>query len=93
MALLALYSFMVNKCSSYSTMMVFETPLTLSAVGNDDIMLQSKFFLFANAQGSRTLSTAKCPAPGLNMHQMPGVCQGGMLTAGIDSHITCTLQD
>ena len=46
------------------------------------------FLLFANARGAETLSTAKCPAPGThratNGRGLPG---GGMLAAGIDSHI------
>ena len=44
-------------------------PSTPSAVGNDDRMLRNKFFV-CNSQGAGTLSTAKCPIPGLIVHQM-----------------------
>ena len=44
-------------------------PSTPSAVGNDDRVLRNKFFV-CNSQGAGTLSTAKCPIPGLIVHQM-----------------------
>ena len=55
-----------------------------SAVGNDDRMLRSEFFVVCKCQGTGTLLTAKCPALGTHRWGLPG---GGMLAAGIDSHI------
>ena len=55
---------MVDKYSSFSKIGQCLKPLTMSAVGNDDRMLRSKFLLlFANARGTGTPLTAKCPAP------------------------------
>ena len=86
-------SFMIDKRVTlfiYFKMTVLDClkPLTLSAVGNDERMLRNKFLLFANARGAGTLLTTKCPAPGThrratNIRGLPG----GMLAAGIDSHI------
>ena len=49
----------------------------------------ASFLLFANAWGAGTVFTAKCPPrPGFIVDQIPGICSGGgMLVAGIDSHI------
>ena len=52
-------SFMVENCSSTSKM----TPDFLSAVGNDDRMLRSKFVVVCKCPGAGTLLTTKCPAP------------------------------
>ena len=52
---------------------------------------KASLLLFTNARGVGTLLTAKCPTPELILHQMPGVCPGGgggLLAAGIDSHIS-----
>ena len=54
---------------------------------------KTSFLLFANAQGARTLLTAKCPAPRTqhttNAQGLLGGVGGGvgMLTAEIGSHI------
>ena len=65
---------------TYSEITVLDClkPLTLSAVGNDDWMLQNKFFVVYKFTGVGTLLTAKCP----------GSVTRGMLAAGIDPHIT-----
>ena len=65
-------------------------PLTLSAVGNGDRMLRNKFFCCLQMPGGAgTLSTAKCPAP-VGTHRSTNArgLPGGMLAAGIVSHIT-----
>ena len=63
-------------------------PLTLSAVGNNDRILRNKFVVVYKCPvgGYSLLSNAR--PPGLIVKQMPGVCPGGMLTVGIDSHIS-----
>ena len=48
---------------------------------------ETGLLLFANGRGAGTLLTIKCPAPGTHREKMPGVCPGGMLAVGIDSHI------
>ena len=81
---------MVDKCSSpYSRMTVFDClkPSALCAVGNDDRMLRNKFFVVCKCPGGRTLLTAKCPAPGTHRASNARGLPGGMLAAGIDSHI------
>ena len=79
---------------TYSKMTVLDClkPLTLSAVGNGDRMLRNTFLLFANARGAGTLSTAKCPAPGTHRAINGRGLPGGMLAAGIDSHIIYILR-
>ena len=77
---------MVDKCSSYS-MTVFETldfRSDMTSIGCSEAN-----FLFANAPGD-TINCQTPGTPGLIVYQMPGVCQEGMLAAGIDSHITLT---
>ena len=64
-------------------------PLTLSTVRNDDRMLRNKFVVVCKCLRGR--DTINCqmlgPRRGLTVKQMPGICPGGMLTVGIDSHI------
>ena len=58
-------------------------------VGYDvDRMFRSKFFV-CKCPGD-TINCQTPGTPGLIVYQMPGVCQEGMLVAGIDSHITLT---
>ena len=66
-------------------------PLTLSAVGNDDRMLRNKFVVVCKCP--RGTDTINCQMPGprdsiceTNARGFPG--GGGMLTVGIDSHIS-----
>ena len=51
---------------------------------------ETRLLLFANARGAGALLTVKWPVPGThretNAPSLPG--GGGMLAAGIDSHIT-----
>ena len=53
---------------------------------------EASFLLFANAWGVGTLLTAKCPPLGThlvsNARGLVGGGGGGMLAAGIDSHIS-----
>ena len=56
---------------------------------NDNRMLRNKFvvvFKCPGWPGHYQLSNAR--PPGQIVKQMPGVCPGGMLAVGIDSHIT-----
>ena len=76
---------MVDKCSSPTGtpkwqcfMLDFLKPLTLSVVGNDDKMLQNKFFVVCKCPGDRdTINCQMSGAPGLIVQQFPGVCLGG----------------
>ena len=66
--------------------------LTLSAVGNGSRILRNQFFVVCKCPGGHyqlsTLSTAKCPAPGTHRAtNARGLPWGGVLAAGIDSHI------
>ena len=85
-------SFMVNKsvlyCSSYSKMTVFET-LDSERRRKWRHNVAKQLFLFVTARrGPETLLTAKRPAPGTpSCIKCPGFARGGMLAAGIDSHI------
>ena len=65
------------------TMLDCLKPLSLSAVGNDDLTgcYETSFSLYANARGVGTLSTAKYPAPSthraINARGLPGGGGGG----------------
>ena len=62
-------------------------PLTLSAIGNDDWILQNKFFVVCKCPGGR--DTINCQMPGprdSSCIKCPGFTWG-MLVAGIDTHI------
>ena len=61
-------------------------PLTRSAVGNDDRLLQNKFFAVCKCPGGRDTINCQMPVPRHSsvVQQMPG----GILAAGIDSHIS-----
>ena len=62
--------------------------MTLRAVGNDDRMLLSNYFVVCKCPGGGTLLNSKCPAPGTDWASNAGVFPGRMLPDGIDSHIT-----
>ena len=65
--------------------------LTLSAIGNDDRMLQIKFVVVCKYQGG-TLLTVKCSDPGTHRGtDARGLPGGGMLAVGIDSHIKSSI--
>ena len=74
---------------TYSKMAVLDC-LKPSTLSNGDRMLWNKFFVVCKCPGGAghyQLPNAR--PPGLIVQQMPGVCPGGgMLAAGIDSHIT-----
>ena len=57
-------------------------PSTPSAVGNDDRVLRNKFFCLQFPGGRDTIN---CQMPDPGTHRASNV--GGMLAAGIDSHI------
>ena len=64
-------------------------PLTLSAIGNDHRMLRNKFVVVCKCPGGQHTLNCQMPAPGthreINARGLPG---GGVLTDGIDSHVS-----
>ena len=56
-------------------------PRLLRAVGNGDRMLRRRFFVISKCLGKQT------PDPGPQRVSKARVLPGGMLAAGIDSHI------
>ena len=62
-------------------------PLTLSAVGNDDRILQNKFVVVCKYPGAGTLLTVKCPVPGTHRETNARGLPGGIVAVGIHSHI------
>ena len=78
---------MVDKCFSYSKMTVFKSPTLIKRFRKWRQDITKQVFCLQVPGGPEHYLLPNAQSPGLIVHQIPGVWPGGMLAAGIDSHI------